>query len=151
MMMKTYKVELITDGDDQILPLSDELLMEAGWNVGDTIKFSRNVDDSITMKKVEPEGEEEYYLVECVQQYRIRYMVKAKSASDAMDTVTMNEAKEFSQKDLGETIISARKIESKEEIVKMCDKDNDYVKSWSDESKMKAFVTEGIYEEIKGN
>ena len=95
MIMKSYKVDLITDGEDQILPLSDELLMEAGWNIGDTIKFSRNTDGSMTMKKVDVPGEEAFYLVECVQQYRTRYMIKARSASDAMDTVTMNEASEF--------------------------------------------------------
>ena len=149
--MKSYKIDLITDGEDQILPLSDELLMEAGWNIGDTIKFTRNTDGSMTMKKVDMTGPEEYYLVECIQQYRTRYMVKAKNAEHAMDTVTMNEASEFSQKDLGETIISTRVISGKEEILKMCDEENDYTRSWSDDTKFKAFVTEGRYEKIKGN
>ena len=148
--MKSYKVDLITDGEDQILPLSDELLMETGWNIGDTIKFTRNKDGSMTMKKVDQPVAEEYYLVECVSQYRIRYVVRAQNAEHAMDTVTMNEAKEFSQLHLGETIMSTHTI-THDHIIKMCDEDNDYVKTWANDKKFEAFVTEGIYEEIKSS
>ena len=58
----------------------------------------------------------------------------------ALDTVTMGEAKEFSQEHLGETIVSHRVV-TKEDALAMCDKDNDYAKVWNDELKMQNFFT----------
>jgi hypothetical protein len=52
----------------------------------------------------------------------------------------MNEAKEFSQEHLGETIVSHRVV-SKDEALTICDKDNDYTKSWDNETKIKNFFT----------
>lgn len=57
----------------------------------------------------------------------------------ALDTVTMEEAKEFSQKWLGETIVSHRKIKKKQ-ILKLFDEDNDYLKDWDEDKKLE-FVT----------
>jgi bifunctional DNA-binding transcriptional regulator/antitoxin component of YhaV-PrlF toxin-antitoxin module len=146
--MKRYTIDLIQEGDDTILPLTDEILMEAGWNTGDDIEFINNNDGSYTMRKVEKQEEEKYYLVECTSTYRMRYMVKAKCVEHAEDTVVCAEAKEFSQKWLGEAIIGSREI-SNDDIIKLCDEDNDYVKTWSNESKFKAFVTENIYDKDK--
>lgn len=146
--MKRYTVDLIQDGDETILPLTDEILMDAGWNVGDDIEFIDNKDGSWTMRKVEKEAEERYYLVECTSTYRMRYVVRAKCAEHAQDTVVCEEAKEFSQKWLGETIVSTHEI-THDHILKLCDEDNDYVKSWNNEKKFEAFVTEDIYEKIK--
>lgn len=57
------------------------------------------------------------YIVDTIHQFRMRYVVEAKSADDAMDEVTMIDSgnpkdffHEFSQKFLGETIIDAREI-----------------------------------------
>jgi hypothetical protein len=58
----------------------------------------------------------------------------------ALDTVVMNEAKEFSQKHLGETIVSHRVI-SEEDALTLCDNENDYAKNWNKEMKMNAFFT----------
>jgi hypothetical protein len=58
----------------------------------------------------------------------------------ALDTVTMTDAKEFSQFYLGETILSHRVV-SQDEVIALCDQDNDYVKTWNDQSKLDAFVT----------
>lgn len=84
----------------------------------------------------------EYVLVECIQQYRMRYVVEVpEDKSDwALDTVVCNGAEEFSQLDLGETIVSHRVL-TKEELLKLCDQDNEYVKGWSDEKKLDVFVT----------
>jgi hypothetical protein len=93
-----------------------------------------------------------YILVEAVSQFRQRYVVEVPYPPNdgdcpctaeewAADTVTMQDAKEFSQLWLGEVITSTREI-SKEETLVMCDKDNDYVQSWTDEQKMHSFVTE---------
>ena len=52
--------------------------------------------------------ETELVLVECIQTYRMRYMVEVPvgRAGWALDTVSCDEAKEFSQLSLGETIVS---------------------------------------------
>jgi hypothetical protein len=50
----------------------------------------------------------------------------------------MQEAKEFSQKDLGEVIVSHRVV-SEEEALALCREDNDYVSSWDDDKLKKSF------------
>jgi hypothetical protein len=52
----------------------------------------------------------------------------------------MTDAKEFSQLYLGETILSHR-IVNEDEVLALCNQDNDYVKTWNDQSKLDAFVT----------
>lgn len=121
-----------------VLPLSDDILKEVGWETGDTIEWIDNKDGSWTMKKKETE----LVLVECVSMFRERYVVEVpKGHSEwALDTVVMQEAKEFSQQHIGENIISHR-VMSKEEVLELCDIDNDYAKRWSDETKLDTFVT----------
>jgi hypothetical protein len=96
-------------------------------------------DKTVDMKMSE---ETQLVLVECIHQYRMRYVVEVPFGhSDwALDTVTMEEAKEFSQLSLGETIISHRVV-SRDEVLKLCGEDNDYCHSWTDEAKLDAFVT----------
>ena len=146
--MKRYTIDLIQEGDETILPLTDEILMEAGWNAGDDIEFIDNKDGSYTMRKVEKTTDEKYYLVETMSTYRMRYVVRAKCAEHAEDTVVCEEAKEFSQKWVGETIMSTHEI-TNEHIIKLCDEDNAYVKTWADDKKFEAFVTENIYDKDK--
>jgi hypothetical protein len=95
-----------------------------------------------------------YVLVETISQFRQRYIIEVpdnhaevnenqfgcSAITWAEDTVTMEEMKEFSQLWLGETIVSSREI-AKEEIVPLCDKDNEYCQSWDDEKKLEVFVT----------
>jgi len=84
----------------------------------------------------------EWVLVETVSMFRMRYMVEVPKGKDeyALDTVTLREAKEFSQKHLDETIVSHRVV-SKKEALKICDVDNDYCASWPDDKKESAFFT----------
>jgi len=142
-MLKSKIVTLVEDEDtgDLILPIGDELMAEVGWEVGDTLDWVDNKDGSFTIMKKQ-EVETELVLVECISQFRQRYMVEVPKgkAEWAMDTVTLNQAEEFSQEHLGETIVSHRVV-SKEEMLTLCDKDNDYAKAWNDEHKMKTFVT----------
>jgi len=87
--------------------------------------------------------ETELVLVECIHTYRMRYVVEVPvGKSDwALDTVSMDEAKEFSQLSLGETIVSHR-IVTKDEVLKLSDIDNYYYCSaWTDTEKLEAFVT----------
>ena len=61
-------------------------------------------------------------------------------AEYALDTVTMEEAKQFSNEHLGETIVSHRVV-TKEEALALSDIDNDYTVTWDEETKMKNFFT----------
>jgi hypothetical protein len=83
-----------------------------------------------------------WVLVETVSMFRMRYMVEVPAAHPeyALDTVTMNEAKEFSQEHVGETILSHRVV-TEEEALAICDADNDYLQTWSKEQKLNAFFT----------
>jgi hypothetical protein len=83
-----------------------------------------------------------WVMVECVSMFRMRYMVEAPAANPeyALDTVTMNEAKEFSQEHIGENIISHR-VMSMEEALQFCDDDNDYCSGWTEDQKVNAFFT----------
>jgi hypothetical protein len=142
--MKSTVVKLVTDPDtgDLVLPLDDEIFSETGWDVGDTLEWLDQKDGSWVLRKKEMAQEKEWVLVECISTFRERYMVEVpKGKADwALDTVTMNEAKEFSQKHLGETIVSHRVI-SEEDALELCDNENDYAKNWNKEMKMNAFFT----------
>ena len=91
----------------------------------------------------------QWVLVECVSTFRNRYMVEVPVGTDdygndktlwALDTVTMQEAKEFSQECLGEQIVSHRVV-TYDEALTLCDKDNDYTVSWDTDTKVKNFFT----------
>lgn len=83
-----------------------------------------------------------WVMVECISMFRERYMVEAPKDHPeyALDDVTMERPKEFSQKWLGETITGHRVV-SQMEALDICDVDNDYCKGWTDEQKFKAFFT----------
>ena len=147
MANKSWTINLEEDPEtgDLILPLNDDILEQTGWKTGDAIDWIDNKDGSWTMKKIETQ----WVLVETVSMFRERYMVEVPVGVDmygkdkaewALDTVTMEEAKEFSQEHLGETIVSHRVV-TKEEALALCDKENDYAKKWNDELKMKNFFT----------
>ena len=83
-----------------------------------------------------------WVMVEAIGQYRMRYMVETDKAHPeyALDDVTMQRPKEFSQKWLGETILSHRVV-SEMEALDICDEDNDYTQGWTDQQKINAFFT----------
>ena len=151
---KSWIITLEEDAEtgDMILPLNDEILAGTGWQTGDTIEWEDNGDGSWTMRKKETQ----WVLVETVSTFRERYMVEVPVGTDrygkdkslwALDTVTLNEAKEFSQEHLGETIVSHRVV-TEEDALKLCDVDNDYAKVWNDQLKKKTFFT-SIDEHLK--
>jgi phage tail sheath protein FI len=86
--------------------------------------------------------EKVWVMVETIGQYRMRYMVEAPATNPeyALDDVTCEDAKEFSQLWLGETIVSHRVV-TEDEAIAICDVDNDYTKSWSTEQKINTFFT----------
>jgi hypothetical protein len=86
-------------------------------------------------------------MVECVSQFRERYVIEVDAAYPeyALDDVAMGRCKEFSQVHLGEVVVSHRVV-GVDEVLAICDEDNAYVKSWSDEKKLQVFVTETTYD-----
>ena len=137
-MNKSWIVDVQEDENGEpIIELPEELLQQTGWSEGTHIEWIDNKDGSFTMKEVT-----ELVMVECISQFRERYLVEVPKGKTewALDTVTMNEAKEFSQLHIGETIVSHRVV-SKEEALEICDVDNSYVQSWSEEQKVNAFFT----------
>lgn len=131
-------VKELPDGDKYI-EFNDEILAETGWKEGTVIEWIDNHDGSWTMRKKE---KTELVMVECISTFRMRYVVEVpKGKSEwALDTVTCQEAKEFSQEHIGEQIVSHRVI-SKEEAIAISDIDNDYCKEWSDQQKIDTFIT----------
>lgn len=92
-----------------------------------------------------------FVLVETISQYRMRYVIEVPDDHNdrevpctaiqwAEDTVTMEEMKEFSQKWIGETILGSREVDS-QEILRLCNEDNGYLESWTDEEKLSRLIT----------
>lgn len=141
-------IEIKENNGEFYIELPDDLLAEAGWKVDNqsemNVEWIDNQDGSWSIKRVEkdPKVETEMVLVECISQYRMRYVVEMpKGNSDwALDTVVCNEATEFSQLHLGETIVSHRVID-RAEFLKLYDEDNDYCRGWSDDVKIKNGLT----------
>ena len=83
-----------------------------------------------------------FVLVETISQYRMRYVIEVPdNHNDGMyecsatqwaeDTVASEEMREFSQKWVGESILSSREV-SRDEVLELCDIDNDYCSSWTE-------------------
>jgi hypothetical protein len=83
-----------------------------------------------------------WVMVDCISTFRMRYMVEAPTSNPeyALDDVTMQTAKEFSQEWLGEQIASHRVMTTAEALVQ-CDLDNSYCSEWNDDQKINAFFT----------
>ena len=83
-----------------------------------------------------------WVLVETIQSYRMRYMVEAPASNPeyALDDVTMQTPKEFSQLALQE-IITSHRVMSEEDALQLCEEDNDYYRSWTNEQLIKSFFT----------
>lgn len=94
------------------------------------------VEKRLTPKQVESENV--LVLVEAQQGYLMRYVVQTPKDHPewALDTVTCEEAVEFSQKSIGETILSHRVI-SEEEFNTLFDNDNSYLRSWNSTDRKK--------------
>jgi len=141
--MKFGQLEVFTNEDgDAVVQLPEEMLKDLNWKEGDELKWDIEEDGTVILSKSEKSVNTEWVLVETVQMFRHRYCVQVPVGKEewALDTVTMEEAKEFSQLHLGETISSHRVI-SEEEAVKLCYSDNDYLKSWTPEKIKDAFFT----------
>ena len=154
MNKKSWTAEVKEDPStgDSILEFPPEMLEEVGWKEGDTLNWKDNENGSFTLTKVE---EKQWVLVETINTFFTRYMVEVPVGTDdfgnnkttwALDTVTCEDATEFSSQYVGEQIISHRVV-TKEEALALCDKDNNLSDSnWDEELKMKNYFT--TWEEI---
>ena len=75
-----------------------------------------------------------------IRNFSITGNLSVGGTTTVVDTVTMNEAKEFSQEHLGETIVSHRVV-TQQEALDQCEIDNTYCKVWNDEKRMEVFFT----------
>jgi hypothetical protein len=151
--MSSYIADVKESPDGELyIEFTDEIIKEVGWKEGDVLNWKDNKDGSFTLTKKETQ----WVLVDCINTFRTRYMVEVPIGTDqfgkdktewALDTVTMGDAKEFSQHHVGEQIVSHRVV-TKEEALSLCKDDNDYCISWNDETKMKNFFT--LWEEQNG-
>jgi hypothetical protein len=131
------------DGD-KFIELTDEILEQSNFKIGDNLEWTDRGDGSWSLRKKE---EKTWVLVEAVHTFRMRYMVEvpAEHPEYALDTVTMDAAKEFSQEFIGQQIMSHRVI-SEEDALKLCDVDNYYCAKWDDQKKIETFFTEEGFE-----
>jgi hypothetical protein len=138
------EVNRTTGTDDYFIELNDEILAETGFKIGDELEWADRGDGSWSLKKKE---EKTWVMVEAVHTFRMRYMVEvpAEHPEYALDTVTMDAAKEFSQEFIGQQIMSHRVI-SEEDALKLCDVDNYYCAKWDNQKKIETFFTEEGFE-----
>lgn len=142
--MTSWTVEIKQYGmGEPFIELPKEATDGLGWQDGDEIEWIDNDDGSYTLMKKD-KIETCLVMVECVQQYRTRYVVEVPATNPewALDTVTCQEAKEFSQQDLGETIVSHRII-TEQQALDQFRVDTDYGK-WTDDQIKRSSIT---YEE----
>jgi hypothetical protein len=90
-------------------------------------------------------------MVECLSQHLVKYVVEVEDdISHALDDILINEGDpdyaEFSQEYLGQIPISHREI-SQEEYFQIFNRDNEYLKEWSTEQKLK-FINRINYDEV---
>ena len=136
----TTDVKELPNGEFYI-EFTDEIMKEVGWKEGDVLNWKDNKDGSFTLTKKE---ETEWVLVETLSQFKVSYMVEVPKgkAVYALDTVAMEQAKEFSQEHLlPSDIVIGHRVVTEEEALKLCDERNDYISTWNDETKMKNFFT----------
>ena len=160
----TYEEQMqdIMNGDDDIPPPNYNKKSMANYCLGNVTPLScEQTDDTpfvfpVSSPWIDDEQEASDHItkndtvlvmVECVSQFRQRYVIEvdAEYPEYALDDVAMGRYKEFSQVHLGEVIVSHRVV-GVDEVLAICDEDNAYVKSWSDEKKLQVFVTESAYD-----
>lgn len=89
-------------------------------------------------------------LVDAISMFRMRYLVEVPDGKSewALDTVTMQEAKEFSQHHMDE-IISSHRVVTEEEAIKIFKEDHPYLEDLSNERvKEISFTTMAYLEEL---
>lgn len=138
-MNKSWICDVEEKDGELYIQLTEEMLEGSGFKIGDELDWIDNKDGSFTLTK---KKDTVWVMVETVSMFRQRYCVEAPADHPeyALDDVTMETAKEFSQEWLGEQIVSHRVITEEEALIQ-CDIDNSYGSSWDTEHKIKSFFT----------
>ena len=146
----TLPVQYNKETDEYFIEFTDEMMEASGFKPGDTLNWEDNKDGSYTMTKKKEETQ--FVLVETISQFRQRYVVEvpvgeytingeARDKSEwALDTVTCEEAKEFTQKHLGETIVSHRVV-TEDEVMDIFRSDEPYFEGWTKDQVFRTHVT----------
>ena len=142
-MDTTWTLRLQEDPEtcESIVEFPPELLESMGWKEGDTFVWEIGEEGEIILSKTD---ETEWVLVETLSQFKTSYLVEVPKGKTeyALDTVTMEDAKEFSSEHLRPTdIVINHRIVTKEEALALCDERNPYGASWDEETKFKNFFT----------
>jgi len=93
-----------------------------------------------------------YVMVDCISQFRLRYVVEVPddveegqypctSEEYASDIVVCEEAKEFTQQHIGETIVSTSEVTLEEAIAQFRKDEPMFGESWDDELIIKNAIT----------
>lgn len=101
-------------------------------------------DKKTKKSKKDNQSDKKYVVVDCVSSFHMRYVVELNKDDPehfALDTVTMGEMVEFSQKHLDETIVTHRTLDNVSDVVKLARKDHNGIPTWSDEYIVKSLVT----------
>ena len=105
------------------------------------------------MRQMASKMSKKYAVVTTIQTFKHRYVIsedRLQSLNQEMpvvlewadDVVTCEEIDEFSQKYMGETIIDTEWMEE-DTVLKLFDKDNDYLSDWSEEQKL-TYINHGL-------
>jgi len=111
------------------------------------------MSDKFDLKDAQGPAGERYVVVTCVSTFRERYCIPVselqklnpdvditnnpvKQIEWANDSVTMEDVEEFSQAHLGDQILDTF-ILDEERVLQLFDRDNDYLKDWGKEQKLK--------------
>lgn len=139
MIKKSWILDVKQSGEDFFIELNEEILEGSGFKIGDELDWKDNGDGSFTLTK---KKDKVWVMVETIQTFHHRYCVEVPKDHPeyALDDVTCERAKEFSQNYIGENILTHRVV-TETEALQLCDEVNDYSKSWDDEHKIKAFFT----------
>lgn len=153
-MNNTYKLDIVEGDDgDQLLQLSEEFCKEQDWREGDIISWDIKEGSVIATNKCAQERKKhpnkKLVLVETFSFFRHRYVVECNEEEHAADEVVMckerEDFEEFSQEHIDEVVTSTRTI-TKEEYLKLFDKDNDYLAGWDEQQKLR-FINKINYNE----
>jgi len=146
--MPVVKLEQDENGE-LILPLTDPIFQDLGWDVGDVIEWVDNGDGSWSMVK---QVKTKLVMVETVSSFKIRYVVEIPEDAPeelAHDYVlNSNDPKEFSQKHISEEISGSRTI-TKKQYIKIFDEDNEYLKDWPEDAKLEGLLNKWNTDEVK--
>jgi len=93
-----------------------------------------------------------WVLVNAISMFRMRYLIEVEEGGEpiwALDSVTCNEAKEFSQKHLDEVIVDWKEVTTEEALEQYRSDEPEFGEAWDDELIMKnAFTTVEDLKEI---